>query len=513
MLDHLRNTVKHTAIYSLGNLSTKIIGLILLPLYTTYLTTAEYGIFSILEITSQFFTTLVSLGLSAGMMRWYAVENDDRRRRVIVFSTWAATFFMALLVNIAFLPANNWFSMIFFDRADFSSYFLLLWIWVGLDVLNRVPFELFRLKEKSLLFIAMVIIKFTAVLLLNIYFIVFLEMGVKGIILSQVIGNLMVTIGTLPFLLKNTHFRLDTRILKEISLFSIPLVLSSVATMALALSDRYLIKYFLDYSEVGIYSLGYKVASVIHMFLVQSFLLGFAPLAYKIFDQPEARRYFARVTTYFTYAMIVLALLLIFYAKEVIALSSSGNEDFVLAFDVIPLLCLAVIFRGLNSIVSMGLHYVKKTRFNLLIVIVVAVFNIGINFLLIPAFGIYGAATASLLANLLMTIMFYIYSQRYYPIRYEFRRIVTLFAVGIAFYFLATLAGQLGFWGGIAAKSVLLFLFPLALYPLNFYEKVELDRLRGFWKKWRNPADLFVNLKDFSQKNTNKTEDNNERTI
>lgn len=55
MLNHLRNTVKHTAIYSLGNLSTKIIGLILLPLYTSYLTTAEYGIFSILEVTSQFF--------------------------------------------------------------------------------------------------------------------------------------------------------------------------------------------------------------------------------------------------------------------------------------------------------------------------------------------------------------------------------------------------------------------------------------------------------------------------
>lgn len=510
MLDHLRNTVKHTAIYSLGNLSTKIIGLILLPLYTTYLTTAEYGIFSILEITSQFFTTIVSLGLSAGMMRWYAVESDDRRRKVIVFSTWAATFFMALLVNIVFLPANDWFSMFFFDHADFTGYFLLLWIWVGLDVVNRVPFELFRLKEKSLLFIIMVIIKFTAVLLLNIYFIVFLKMGVKGIILSQVIGNLLVTIGTLPFLIKNMHLRLEIRILKEISAFSIPLVLSSVATMALALSDRYLIKYFLDYSEVGIYSLGYKVASVIHMFLVQSFLLGFAPLAYRIFDQPEARRYFARVTTYFLYAMIGLALLLIFFAKEVIALSSSGNEDFVLAFTVIPLLCLAVIFRGLNSIVSMGLHYVKKTRFNLLIVVLVAVFNIGINFVLIPAFGIIGAAVASFLANLLMTIMFYIYSQRYYPIQYEFRRLFTLFVAGIVFYFFAELAGRLGFWGGIAAKSMLLFLFPLALYPLNFYENVELDRLKGFWKKWRNPADLFINLKDFSAKNTTKNDDYNE---
>jgi O-antigen/teichoic acid export membrane protein len=127
MLNHLRNTVKHTAIYSLGNLSTKIIGLILLPLYTSYLTTAEYGIFSILEVTSQFFTAVVSLGLTAGMMRWYAVEDDEQKRKIIVFTTWVTTFILALFVNVAFYPANKWFSSIFFSHDNYADYFLILW--------------------------------------------------------------------------------------------------------------------------------------------------------------------------------------------------------------------------------------------------------------------------------------------------------------------------------------------------------------------------------------------------
>jgi O-antigen/teichoic acid export membrane protein len=188
MLNHLRNTVKHTAIYSLGNLSTKIIGLILLPLYTSYLTTAEYGIFSILEVTSQFFTAVVSLGLTAGMMRWYAVEDDEQKRKIIVFTTWVTTFILALFVNVAFYPANKWFSSIFFSHDNYADYFLILWLWVGLEVVNRIPFELLRLKEKSLLFVTLVIIKFVLILVLNIYFIVYMKMGVKGIILSQVIG-------------------------------------------------------------------------------------------------------------------------------------------------------------------------------------------------------------------------------------------------------------------------------------------------------------------------------------
>jgi O-antigen/teichoic acid export membrane protein len=483
MLNHLRNTVKHTAIYSLGNLSTKIIGLILLPLYTSYLTTAEYGIFSILEVTSQFFTAVVSLGLTAGMMRWYAVEDDEQKRKIIVFTTWVTTFILALFVNVAFYPANKWFSSIFFSHDNYADYFLILWLWVGLEVVNRIPFELLRLKEKSLLFVTLVIIKFVLILVLNIYFIVYMKMGVKGIILSQVIGNLLVSIFTLPFLLRNIFLKFSLTILKEISLFSIPLVLSSVATMAFALSDRYLISYYLNYSEVGIYSLGYKVASVINLFLVQSFLLGFAPLAYKIFDKPEAKLYFARVTTYFTFAMIALALLLIFYAKEVIALFSSGNKDFVLSFNVIPLLCVAMIFRGLTAIVSMGLHYVKKTKYNLIIVVIVAVFNIGINFILIPLFGIYGAAVASILANMLMTILFYVYSQRYYFISYEFVRIIKLFLFGIVFLFLASFATVFGFWGGIIFKTFLLLLFPLALTIVKFYNHEEISRIKGLLKK------------------------------
>lgn len=501
MLEHLRNTVKHTAIYSLGNLSTKVIGLILLPLYTTYLTTAEYGIFSILEITSQFFTTIVSLGLTAGMMRWFAVEQNEIKRKVIVFTTFSATLILAIFVNLAFYPFNSWFSHLFFNHGNFSDYFLILWLWVALEVINRVPFELFRLKEKSLLFITLVIIKFVSILLLNIYFIVYLKMGVKGIILSQLLGNVLVTLGTFPFLLKNMNFSFNMTILKELSLFSIPLVLSTVATMALALSDRYLIKYFLDYSEVGIYSLGYKVSSVIYLFLVQSFLLGFAPLAYKIFDQPEARRYFARVTTYFTYAMIALALLLIFYSKEVITVFASSNKDYLLAYEVIPLLCLAVIFRGINNVVAFGLHYVKKTRYTLVIVLIVAAFNIGINFILIPQFGMQGAAAASVLANLLMAVMFYLYSQRYYPIRYEFARLFKLLLAGVSLYVAASFAGSLGFWSGIGVKTILLLIFPVVLYLMKFYEPVELNSLRGAWLKWRNPGRWAENLKNFDSNN------------
>jgi len=469
MLDFLRKTVKHTAIYSLGNLSTKIIGLILLPLYTSYLTTSEYGILAILEVTSQFFVTIVGLGISSGMMRWYAVETSEAKKKSIVFTV------LSTLVAL---------------------------------MINRVAFDLLRLKERSLFFIVLVIVKFTSILLLNIYFIVYMEYGVKGIIISQVLGNALIIAGTSMFLLKNLRFSFDHKILREILSFSVPLVFSTVSTMALALSDRYLIKYFLDYSEVGIYSLGYKIASVINLFLIQSFLLGFSPLAYKIFNHPGAKPYFAKITTYFVYALLGLSLVLIFFSKEVIMVFASSNDDYLLAYNVIPLLCLAFVFRGINYIVSMGLHYVKKTKYTAYIVFSVAVLNILLNLFMIPAFGINGAAIVSVLANFSMMVMFYIYSQRYYPIQYEFLRIGKLFVISGIFFFAGHLTGGLDIWTGILVKLGLLALFPVAVYATGFYEQVELNRLKGAWLKWRNPLDWPEQLKNFDRKKPDEPYEN-----
>lgn len=121
MLDFLRKTVKHTAIYSLGNLSTKIIGLILLPLYTSYLTTSEYGILAILEVTSQFFVTIVGLGISSGMMRWYAVETSEAKKKSIVFTVLSTLVALAITMNLAFFHSIIGFPICFSAMLTITS--------------------------------------------------------------------------------------------------------------------------------------------------------------------------------------------------------------------------------------------------------------------------------------------------------------------------------------------------------------------------------------------------------
>jgi O-antigen/teichoic acid export membrane protein len=139
---------------------------------------------------------------------------------------------------------------------------------------------------------------------------------------------------------------------------------------------------------------------------------------------------------------------------------------------------------------------VKKTRYNAYIVSTAALLNIGMNFLLIPYLGIYGAAITTVLSNYAMVQLFYIFSQKFYPIRFELNRIFILFGTGILM-----LGGVLAIdsllpwlWWVILLKVVLIIFYPFVLYMFNFFEPIEIDRLKGSWKKWRNPSQFFKTL-------------------
>jgi O-antigen/teichoic acid export membrane protein len=120
MLNKLKNTAKHTFIYSIGNLSTKIIGLLLLPLYTAKLTLLDYGRFTILETTSMFLTMVLGLRIVSSMMRWSAGTEDKIEQGKILFNTYIVLIFTAIIINIVFSPLKDWFRIFHYALPNFQ---------------------------------------------------------------------------------------------------------------------------------------------------------------------------------------------------------------------------------------------------------------------------------------------------------------------------------------------------------------------------------------------------------
>ncbi|MBI1933097.1 MAG: oligosaccharide flippase family protein [Ignavibacteriales bacterium] len=494
MFAELKKTLRQTAIYSLGNLTSKVIGFILLPLYTDYLSVSEYGIFAILEATSQILIGIFGFNFTTSMMRWCVSEKSADGQKKIISSTFFATFIIAVIFSLITIPFKTELSELILSTPKFENYITILLLSVSFGILSNVPLEVIRFREKPSFYVFLNISKFVVIVLLNVYFIVYAKLGVEGIILSQLIGFIYLIIASFPFMLKNMNFSFSAKVIGEMFRFGFPLVFSTSALLALSLGDRYIIKYFMDEASVGVYSLGNKIASVINVFILQSFQVGYLPLAYKKINDENAPRYFSKVTTYLVFILMISALSLSIFGREIVKTFSLKTEYWD-AYTVIPYISLAFVFRGMQYVFSLPFHFVKKTSYIAYVVVAAAVLNIAFNIIYISKYGYVAAGVVMLASYIFMTIVYYFSAKKHFFIPFEITKLFKMLFVGIILYSISLLVDNAHVLLRLPVKVILFLLFPFILYYINFYEKVELERIKGAYLKWKNPSRWKENFK------------------
>ncbi len=480
MFKSLKNTIKHSFIYGLGNISSKLIGFILLPLYTGALIPSEYGILAILEITGQIIVSVFSFNISTAMMRWSAETKDENDKKSIIFTSLFFTVIISLLLLISLIPIRETFSEYFFNTKKFNNYFLLLFLTSSLGIYNLIPLTIMRLRERSSLFAILNTVKFTLTLIANIYFLGYRNMGIEGILLSQLIGQLFLTIFSIPITLQNIIFKFRFSILREMISYGVPLIFSTIFTLAFTMGDRFIIKHFAGETSVGTYSLGHKIASVINVLILQSFQLGFLPIAYKKLGDVDEKRFFSKTLTYYTLILVFSALSISLFGKELIELLSQ-NKEYWISYTVIPIVAFAFVIKGIQYNFSLSFHYSKKTIYNAIVVFVMAIINLALNVFLVQKMGYMGAAYSMLISMIIMMFFSYYFGQKVYYIPFEIKKITLLVFIGVGLFSLSIFFNQFNIFIRIIIKMGLLSLFALIIYYAKIFSETEIMSLKkGF---------------------------------
>ena len=493
MLNRLKFTLRSTVIYSIGSIGTKLIGLILLPVYTGKLTPAQYGMWSLLEVTSQLLVMIVGLRLSTAVIRFYSSSDDKDYKGKVLFLAFSVSLASILFFNAVSQPFTEKYSLLFFDTGEYALYFRYLFVWISFEVMNILILGFIRVKEKPLLYILGTTAKFTTVLLLIIYLVARKDMGIQGIILGQLAGSILMFLAFIPLLIREMKWSFDRGLFLELVRYSIPLIFSGAATFLLSFGDRYLIKMFLDYREVGLYSLSFKISNVLKIVFVQSFQLGFLPIAFSMFGKPDSKRFFSKVFTYYVFVLLWASLSVSLFAKEIIELFSTSTEYYE-AYLFVPMLTLAIVFFALQNFFILGMHYAKKTSHIALITTSVLFFNIGMNILLIPVMKLYGVALTYIVTGLVMMLVNYYFSQKFYYIPFEKKRVMIIFLLALSLYLVSMLLNNAPLIFSVILKILLLAAYPVIFYILGFYDPVEIERLKGFWHKWKDPSKWYSNF-------------------
>ena len=482
MFSRIKSLAQHTAVYGTGDLLGRAVSILLVPVYARHLTPADNGILSLAFAFIGFSAVFYSLGLNPALIRLLSGKTDLGKYRAAFSSAfWALFATGVILSSLVWINAEG-LARYLLGSADYSAVFELIAAVVLLDALSEPLFTLCRARQRSFHYAIVRVIQHTLQLGLTAYFIAGLGRGPIAVFEANLISSLFALIVMFPVGLRLIRPTFDMHAFRELLRFGFPFLPSTLLVLIINLSDRFLIRFFLDLDDLGIYGITYKLGMPL-FFIVKAFRTAWAPAVLDETEEDETRQMCARVTTYFTLFGIFGCLILATFAREIIVLIAGGNAQIYLeGIRVAPLVGLAFFFYGLYIILTAGVYAKGRAGSLPFIVGAGACVNIVINILLLPKIGFIAAAYSTLIAHVLMVILLYLIVRRFYPVPYEYGRLGKICVAGtIVFVVLSPHLHDTSIQG-IIARIIFIAGYPLILWGWRFFTPREWRRLRElFW--------------------------------
>jgi O-antigen/teichoic acid export membrane protein len=470
----LKRLGRHSAIYGLGGLVSRILATLLLPLYTHYLPPGSYGRVEIVTATTAVMAIVLQLGISSAFFRFYFDAKEQASKLTVIRTSFWFTMISAT-IGLVFLlifagPVSHWIGL-GHDPNLVRAGAVGLWAQTNYQQLTA----LFRVEERSVSYalasVANVLITVVAMVL----FVAVFHWGAIGLVVGNFTGTLIVYLILLAYRREQLGLEFDRELFRGMQKFGMPLVPSAVALWAIAFVDREFVVWYKGLAEAGVYSAALKIAGVV-TFVMIAFRTAWPAFAYSIEDDRDAKRTYAFVLTYLLTFASWIALALGALAPWWVELLT--DPKFQRADRGVPLLAFAVSVYAGYTVLAIGSGRARRTQLNWVVTGSGAAVNVGLNFWLVPKYGMVGASISMLIAYVVIFLAMTWYAQSVYPVQYQWRRVVTAVAVAVGLT-VAARAAHLS----LAASAVLVVVYPVALLPLGFYLPAERRRLRGLFAR------------------------------
>ena len=428
----VQKVVHHSAVYGIGVVLRRMGSIIMLPIYTRFLSTEEYGTVELLGISIDIVALILGLGLNASVFRFCSRAATEGEKRQIVstvhFLMMGASLFGAL-TGVALAPhiSQIVFSstdQTYFVRIVFTSFFFLGVSEIGMTALQA--------RHESARYVRISMMQLVIQLSVIVYLLVFRQMGIMGVLL----GNLTAFACSGTYLvwvtLRWTGVQFSRTFLRPLFRYSIPLVFDNIAAFIMAFGDRYFLNHMSSTAEVGLYALSYKFGFMI-LYMLQPFHTFWAVERFEVAKRQDASSMYRRYFLYYLATLLFFALGLSVLAKDAIRIMAA--PEFHPAYRVIWILVTAYVIHGLAAFCMIGVLVEGKTEQITISTWFAAAVCLVMNFVLVPRYHSYGAAIATIVPFSLRYVLVLRFSQRLLPVAYDWgaaARLVGIYGVLLA---------------------------------------------------------------------------------
>ncbi|WP_010665070.1 oligosaccharide flippase family protein [Marinilabilia salmonicolor] len=459
--------IKDSFVYGLGNGLKKFIGLLLLPFYTRALSVGEFGMLETLGTAAALLGGLLSVGLESAN-GFYFFKADERQKGDVL----STSFFLRLLSFPALIPIlffRDSLSELLFGTPEHGFLIVLLCLLVPVNLMMSEQAHLFRYFRQPWRYNLMTLAKSLVNIGMGITLVIILKYGVEGAMWARLASSLLVVVLAFGvFNYRKYTFRFSLSWAGQLLKFGFPLIWAGLAAWIYNSSDRFFLLYYHDLNEVGLYSIG-AIFSQPVLLINMAVQMSFGVLFYQSYyaekneDKPRTRKMAVDIYVLYLSGSVILATFLSVFSDLLIPFVAT--PDYVDGARVVPFLVFSYIAAQSYQTMGPGISLAEKTWHFAWITGVTAVLNIVLNFLLVPRWGFLGAGVATLISFVTYWQIKVWVAARYFPVSYQFVRIMLLFFAGLILSVFVVFRPELfGFWGRITALCVvttMAFLFKL----------------------------------------------------
>lgn len=396
-MGQVTKTAQHSAIYAVGTVISRITGLVMLPIYTRYLMPADYGVLTMFTMAIELMGILVGFRISQAMFRYYILEEDVGQKKVIV-STVLLTVLMSSFVGALILFfSSSLLSTLLFGSTEYEFEFQIFAFTLITNAVFAVGLSFIRARRKPVFFVSVSITTLILQVMLNVYFIVLLDMHVKGVVFSSLISGSIMAIFLSIYVFWLVGFQYSKEMAVKLIHFVSPLILASLGLFFVAYADKYFIRIYGNLAEVGLYALAARVSSVLGT-ISESFNMSWMADRFEIVKKDNALEVYGQVFRFMSAVLIVSGVGLAVFANDFFRIMT--DPAFYSAGNVVSLLVLATIFQSYTLFCNFGIMLEKKTKYIAEASWYKAAVSLVGYLILIPFIGIYGAALTLVIGNL-----------------------------------------------------------------------------------------------------------------
>ena len=475
MFDNVRRIFGHLLVYGSADVAILATTFLLLPVYTRVLSPSDYGVLALVLLLEAVLKPVYRWGLDTSFLRLhYDCRSDEERRRlagtIILFLIGANGGLTLLLLGLA--PTING---ALFGGQNHVTTLSLLFANGFIGSFIFLPLTRLQIQEKSRAYATLTFVRSLGTIVLRLVFVVGLRWNVTGIVLADVMISTLMVAGLSRSINTMTTWRFSRSVARKMLQFGLPRASQGILHQGMAMSDRFFLTLYFPLEQVGVYLIGISIASVVKLYPA-AFSTAWMPFAFDSMRRSDAPRLFGRLASYAFAVLSFLTLALACLAGPVVELMPPNA--FHAAARVVPLLALGMAIQSTSILLSTSINVAKRTHAYPIATAVGGSVSLGGYFLLIPQWGLFGAAASVVAGQIVFVATMSYFAQRYYAIRYEWGRLAMTAGVAIALYGIMAIVAPASIGTALSVGLALVATYPVALVVLGFFKAQELREIR-----------------------------------